>query len=265
MRHTVLHHTTPHHTTPHHCIILTKTKSSSDNGISNATHSAWLSPLPILNPIINLFHSGYVTREDRNRAPSNTDTNESYQPPVLSKGDGPVDGGDGVCATFLFELPMGNASSLYNQPMLSAASTTAPSSSSSSSPKPPVSQVGPGVTPSPRTNGTGSSSSSSSSSSGTEKSLSYGQRAHRMQEDNEEAYRRQSRLCPSFSTSQQVSTALHHTVRRRTAWVRCKALLPLTLHVRYLTDVYRKVHSSICTFQSTAMMKTVPMKKVETR
>ena len=168
-----------------------------------------------------------------------SDASESCQPSVLSKGDSAVEVGEGVCATFLFEMPMGNASSLYNQPVASTASTAATSSSSSSSSsnasssssllKPPTSQDGPSLNLSPHKKGSennnnySSSSSSSSSSSGGGKGngklLSYGQRAHRMQEDNEEAYKRQSRLCPSFTTSQQVSPAPH-----------CTALNCTTLH-----------------------------------
>ena len=176
-----------------------------------------------------------MTREDRNRSPVDADTSESCQPSVLSKGDSAVDGGEGVCATFLFEMPMGNASSLYNQPVPSTASTAATSSStsctssSSSLLKEPVSQGGPGLSPGPHTKGSennsnnntinnsSSSSSSSSCGKGNGKLLSYGQRAHRMQEDNEEAYKRQSRLCPSFTTSQQVSTAPHSNALRYTA------------------------------------------------
>ena len=162
-----------------------------------------------------------MTREDRNRTPVDADASESCQPSVLSKGDSAVDGGEGVCATFLFEMPMGNASSLYNQPIPSTASTAATSSStsctssSSSLLKEPVSQGGPGLSPGPHTKGAennnDSSSSSSSGGKGNGKLLSYGQRAHRMQEDNEEAHKRQSRLCPSFTTSQQVSPAPHRT------------------------------------------------------
>ena len=172
-----------------------------------------------------------MTREDHNAAPQSAATSGPGQPSTHGKVDKPVDTGEGVCATFLFELPMGHASSLYNQALSSTASTAVPSSSSTTGWSSPMAlkspegqgggqgQVSPGRDHSPRPEGaegnnsssSGSSSSSSSSSSGRgiAKSLSYGQRAHRMQEDNEETYKRQSRLCPSFSTSQQVSTALH--------------------------------------------------------
>jgi hypothetical protein len=201
------------------------------------------SPFFLLRSLLNLIRSGYLTREDHNTAPQSANTSAPGQPSINGKADKPVDAGEGVCATFLFELPMGNASSLYNQALSSTASTSAstaaPSSSSTTGRSSPIAlkspegqgegQVSPGRDHSPRFKGTegnhssstnssssssGSSSSSSSSSGrGIGESLSYGQRAHRMQEDNEETYKRQSRLCPSFSTSQQVSTAWHGTAQ----------------------------------------------------
>lgn len=149
--------------------------------------------------------SGYVARDDHMGPSTSSATTSSSEP----KREEPVRGGDGACATFLLELPMGNAPHLCNCPSRSSSSSMAAASRCE----------GPGNLPSltpESAAGLKDRESSSSSSKGREesvgtglssssKSSSYREKVLRAKEGELEIQKRLSYLYPSFDTSQSVS------------------------------------------------------------
>lgn len=162
---------------------------------------------------------------------------EAYDPQEnheghVPQGDDPVQGGDGLCGTFLFEFPMGNAPQLYNTSATSSSSVNSTlvstmnalsvDTSRSDTPPPPP----PGH--SPLGSGTGEKSlmvprSNSPSPCNSEKSLlgrgwgsknTYKDQILERQEMEAEAEKRRNRLYSSFDSIQQEGEpfGLHHRV-----------------------------------------------------
>ena len=185
-----------------------------------------------------LTHRGYVAREDY---PHDTESDQpqGYNIPrnVPRGGDDPVCSGDGDCATFLFDFPMGNnphtlnncngtvkssggntGNSSYSATTNNGSGTnsplpTAPSSSSASSSP---SSSSSSTYPTERNSSTGNSSSSVKRTdrstsptpllSAVTSSSSYKERVERQRIEEQEVDRRRSRLNASFDSCQQDGT-----------------------------------------------------------
>ena len=181
-------------------------------------------------------NSGYVAREDINNVVDGIALSGHNIPRNVPRGgDDPVCSGDGVCATFLFDFPMGNNPQNLNNnnssggntgnpgdsrcavqdssTVLKSVSFPAPSSSSISGPPSSSSEIDNTISKIEGNNVINPtlsvpSSSTASSSSSSSSSLSYRERVQKQKAEEQEVEKRRSRLYPSFDSCQQVSSPL---------------------------------------------------------